>query len=795
MLRLLLSFSFVATLWGQGGPAAHIITGPTKPALCSPLSGDVWVQTTGTILNATGVLNVCDTPNHWTAIVGLSASNVIGTANQVTVSCVAGACTLSIPTGFVFPGTTTFVAATTVIPSFRIPSGVAPTTPAVGAVWNLGGTTFQYWDGGAVRTIQASNPNYSGTAVLSGLTSGAKGFGVNDIAGSAVLLLLPASGEGANKTLYITGTATCPTTDPSAPVTCYQTAWGTLGGTGGAGATFFSSTTDAGPSNSGTETTVIGTVVGSKTIAANTFVDGTVLKLAASGYFSTPAVADSLVLKTYCGATVLGTATLTLSAGVLANGVWRQDSTITARGSGASGAFMLNTIVEFTGSALAPSETKILNTSAVAYDFTTSCVLDIKATWGAAQAGEVIKGSNVAAWIPGAPVTSVTINSGSPNVGAVNLAVTDATITTTDITTNNASTSKHGFIAKLDNNPLHFYNGQGGWTTPAGGGGSGCIPAGSATQILTDDGAGGCTSNTPTISGGNVSATNHFASDSVRTTNYFYWVSGSTIYSPSDGIIRLTNGATDNFNYLCFGSCTSSFPSLKRSGTGLVVRLADDSANAPLTASTVLGSTSITDSGLTAGRVTFAGTAGILSDDADLTFATDTLTATKIVGSTSITDSGLTATRVTFAGASGLLADDADMTFATDTLTVTKVVASTSLTVAGAAITNNVVQNSQSTAYTTVLSDAGKHLYHPGADTTARTFTIDSNANVAYPIGTTLTFVNDTSGGVITIAITSDTLVLAGAGTTGSRTLAANGIATAIKVTATRWIINGTGLT
>src|SRR3990167_10473810 len=44
----------------------------------------------------------------------------------------------------------------------------------------------------------------------------------------------------------------------------------------------------------------------------------------------------------------------------------------------------------------------------------------------------------------------------------------------------------------------------------------------------------------------------------------------------------------------------------------------------------------ITDSGLTAGRVTFAGTGGLLSDDADLTFATDTLTATKF-GATTLT--------------------------------------------------------------------------------------------------------------------------------------------------------------
>lgn len=104
-------------------------------------------------------------------------------------------------------------------------------------------------------------------------------------------------------------------------------------------------------------------------------------------------------------------------------------------------------------------------------------------------------------------------------------------------------------------------------------------------------------------------------------------------------------------------------------------------------------------------------------------------------------------------------------------------------------------QNSQSAAYTTVLTDSGKHLLHPSADTTARTFTIDSNANVAYSIGTAITFVNQHSAGVITIAITSDTMRLAGAGTTGSRTLAADGIATALKITSTEWIISGTGLT
>lgn len=104
-------------------------------------------------------------------------------------------------------------------------------------------------------------------------------------------------------------------------------------------------------------------------------------------------------------------------------------------------------------------------------------------------------------------------------------------------------------------------------------------------------------------------------------------------------------------------------------------------------------------------------------------------------------------------------------------------------------------QNSQSAAYTAVAADSAKHIFHPAADTTARVFTIPANASVPYDIGTTLTFVNQNAAGVITIAITSDTMRLAGAGTTGSRTLAANGMATALKITATEWLISGTGLT
>jgi hypothetical protein len=47
----------------------------------------------------------------------------------------------------------------------------------------------------------------------------------------------------------------------------------------------------------------------------------------------------------------------------------------------------------------------------------------------------------------------------------------DADATLTDITTNNSSTTKHGFLKKLDNDSTHFMDGQGNWTVPAGSGG------------------------------------------------------------------------------------------------------------------------------------------------------------------------------------------------------------------------------------------------------------------------------------------------------------------------------------
>jgi len=109
----------------------------------------------------------------------------------------------------------------------------------------------------------------------------------------------------------------------------------------------------------------------------------------------------------------------------------------------------------------------------------------------------------------------------------------------------------------------------------------------------------------------------------------------------------------------------------------------------------------------------------------------------------------------------------------------------------------NVPQNAQTGAYTLVLADGGKHIYH-ASGAAAATYTIPAATSVAYPIGTVISFVN-LSANNVTIAITTDTMYLSSAGTTGSRTLAQYGIATATKVSGLSssgiWVISGAGLT
>jgi hypothetical protein len=103
-----------------------------------------------------------------------------------------------------------------------------------------------------------------------------------------------------------------------------------------------------------------------------------------------------------------------------------------------------------------------------------------------------------------------------------------------------------------------------------------------------------------------------------------------------------------------------------------------------------------------------------------------------------------------------------------------------------------VPQNAQSASYQLVAADNGKHIY--SLNSAAQTITVPPIGTVGFPIGTTITIVNN-GGAPITIAQGSGvTLCQAGTISTGNRTLAVRGLATLIKVETNIWFVSGTGI-
>jgi hypothetical protein len=94
-------------------------------------------------------------------------------------------------------------------------------------------------------------------------------------------------------------------------------------------------------------------------------------------------------------------------------------------------------------------------------------------------------------------------------------------------------------------------------------------------------------------------------------------------------------------------------------------------------------------------------------------------------------------------------------------------------------------QESKTAAYTLALGDAGRHI-----SITTGGVTIPADGTAAFPIGTTIVVYNNSSSAQ-NIAITTDTLRLAGTATTGTRSLAQRGLATLVKVAATEWAVTG----
>ena len=321
-------------------------------------------------------------------------------------------------------------------------------------------------------------------------------------------------------------------------------------------------------------------------------------------------------------------------------------------------------------------------------------------------------------------------------------------------------------------------NGAGGFSNAASG--TDYAPATSGTTILKGNGSGGFSSTTAgvdysagtsALSSGILKSTTSTGALSIATAGTDYVAPGGALGTPSSGV--LTN-------------CTSLPLSTGISGT---LAIANGGTNQ--TAFTGL-------SGNTAGLVFFDGTK--LANDATVTHAGyDTVTHTLYANNFNATGT------TTLGSLAGVLKGTAGVVSAATAGTDYVAPGGALGTPSSGTLSNctvdgtdavgfrNIPQNAQTGNYTLVAADSGKHIYHAvGAG--AATYTIPANGSVAYAIGTALTFVNLSSTS-ISIAITTDTMYLAGTGSTGTRTLAQYGTATALKLTSTVWIISGAGLT
>ncbi len=267
------------------------------------------------------------------------------------------------------------------------------------------------------------------------------------------------------------------------------------------------------------------------------------------------------------------------------------------------------------------------------------------------------------------------------------------------------------------------------------------------------------------------------------------------VYYNGTDYVKVASSAADGVATIDFGS-TGLTPNTATSGAVTVAgTLAVANGGTGLTAGTSGGVLAYTATGTLASSAALTANALVIGGGAGVAPSTTT-TGTGVLTFLGTPSSSNLAAAVTDETGSGALVFATSPTLVTPVLGTPSSGTLSSCTVDGtdAVGFRNIPQNSQSAAYTLVLADAGKHIFHPVGDNNARTFTIPANSSVAFPIGTAITFINMAVANV-TIAITTDTLTLSPAGTAGSRTLATNGSATCIKITSTQWLISGSGLT
>lgn len=197
--------------------------------------------------------------------------------------------------------------------------------------------------------------------------------------------------------------------------------------------------------------------------------------------------------------TTLGTGGLSVMAGNVGIGTWNPVYSLEVKGGSLNATTLLQggTAVLTNGGALGtPASGTLTNATGLPVSGITS------STSTALGVGSIELGHATDTTIARSGSGAITVESvavllsggalGTPSSGTLTNAtgLPEAGLSTTDLTTNDATTSKHGFVPKCDGNAAHYFDGNCGWTTPSGAGGSSQFKTVSGVGIGTTDPVG-----------------------------------------------------------------------------------------------------------------------------------------------------------------------------------------------------------------------------------------------------------------------------------------------------------------
>lgn len=147
----------------------------------------------------------------------------------------------------------------------------------------------------------------------------------------------------------------------------------------------FSQVTPVTVGNSGVETSLMSvtSALGTKTFAANFFQVGSVFDIYLTGIIGTHATPPVITLKVYYGATVISTATITPGAQIPASTYFDHIISGTVTAIGASGSITVSQVMRLGNSTVTAP---LVKPTAATVDLTAVGALDVKITWGTADA-------------------------------------------------------------------------------------------------------------------------------------------------------------------------------------------------------------------------------------------------------------------------------------------------------------------------------------------------------------------------------------------------------------------------